>query len=94
MARVLVKVARFAPLSAAFSAQYVALCVTGCAGGSSAPPPPPVLSVSLSSSSASVHTDWPWYTVHFWQTRHLRIEAELAHFFLDFLLRSGILFLR
>lgn len=55
MGRVLVKLARLGPLSACFSALCVALCVTGCAGGgSSAPPPPAVLSVSLSSTSASV----------------------------------------
>jgi hypothetical protein len=56
MVQVIVKVARLGPVPACLSALCVALCVAGCAGGSSAPPPPPppVLSVSLSSTSASV----------------------------------------
>jgi len=54
MGRVLVKVARLGPVTASISALCVALCVAGCAGGPSAPLPPPVLSVSLSSTSASV----------------------------------------
>jgi len=47
---------RFRSLYAFFSSLSVALILAGCAGGSSAPPPPPppILSVSLSSTSASV----------------------------------------
>src|SRR6267378_2768903 len=49
-------VARFGSVSACFSALCVALCLTGCAGGSNpvSPPPPVVLSVTISSTSASV----------------------------------------
>jgi hypothetical protein len=55
--RVIVKVARLGSVPACFSALYIALCMTGCAGGSPAPPPPPPplsVNVSLSAATASV----------------------------------------